>query len=540
MPDTLSSTLTTGLRTEEQTERGPYGFRVSWINWDSGFRHSGLRIGDLILGVANLDYSPPEKGQARAVGQPMEDQHLRSLDFRHEDGGELVFRIKRGTERLEIKGQVRFERSYTDAQGRRSMSPEGPDRIARDGFDSVWSSWYENIVPRMRGILDGGWRTRSLYTRVQLPMILAEQARIDYLTKNHAGAFATAMREDWERTVESLRGRRYELTDEDVAWKRLGEERVAEISALGAKAREAMLAKLKPETIEPFPTIDPIRGDRASVAGKVVVLPNITKREWVAEGGRIWFSFGDARRGHYFMSLRSPAAGRMFDAQYRYQLAVSPRVPEGHLIIGRISSDPAMLVVNDKAITGLQIEPLAATVGDRFFVDLTSPNEQGESFYIGEEALMRVEPVVVPDTASPAEVIAAYYRCLQTGMQQASEKLFTSWHAARDTTRPRYDPGWGAPSHRLMQQFNDGRRRMLEKVEAVRVVGTGEVEVIVKGDEFPGATLIEEVDVEVDHIGLFDGEHRAFCDGFLCRVWWLQRREKGPWRIAHVANTLGA
>ena len=47
-----------------------------------------------------------------------------------------------------------------------------------------------------------------------------------------------------------------------------------------------------------------------------------------------------------------------------------------------------------------------------------------------------------------------------------------------------------------------------------------------------GAPVLEEVTAEVDHIGLFDGEHRSFAGILVNRRWALQRIGQGPWRIA--------
>lgn len=44
--------------------------------------------------------------------------------------------------------------------------------------------------------------------------------------------------------------------------------------------------------------------------------------------------------------------------------------------------------------------------------------------------------------------------------------------------------------------------------------------------------MIEQVLVEVDHVGKFDGKYHAFTDINVHRVWLLQRRDGGPWRIA--------
>ncbi len=46
----------TGLRTDEELESEPYGFRVTWIDWDSPFRGTDLRIGDLVVAVDGEPY----------------------------------------------------------------------------------------------------------------------------------------------------------------------------------------------------------------------------------------------------------------------------------------------------------------------------------------------------------------------------------------------------------------------------------------------------------------------------------------------------
>jgi hypothetical protein len=51
MPEKLLDTLHTGLVTSEELEAKPYGFRVTWIKWDSGFRGTDLQIGDRIVGM---------------------------------------------------------------------------------------------------------------------------------------------------------------------------------------------------------------------------------------------------------------------------------------------------------------------------------------------------------------------------------------------------------------------------------------------------------------------------------------------------------
>ena len=41
---------------------------VTWIPWDSGFRGSGLKVGDLIIGHADIRYTPETVEQNNRVG----------------------------------------------------------------------------------------------------------------------------------------------------------------------------------------------------------------------------------------------------------------------------------------------------------------------------------------------------------------------------------------------------------------------------------------------------------------------------------------
>jgi hypothetical protein len=75
-------------------------------------------------------------------------------------------------------------------------------------------------------------------------------------------------------------------------------------------------------------------------------------------------------------------------------------------------------------------------------------------------------------------------------------------------------------------------RRLLEdRVFDVRVVAVEEARVVIEPTAFAGAPKIEQAVVEVDHVGLFDGQYRPFMDVNVHRVWPMQRRDGGPWRV---------
>jgi hypothetical protein len=53
----LGDDVTAGIQTHAEFDVRPFGYRVTWINWDSYFRDSDLRLGDRILGVGDERYT---------------------------------------------------------------------------------------------------------------------------------------------------------------------------------------------------------------------------------------------------------------------------------------------------------------------------------------------------------------------------------------------------------------------------------------------------------------------------------------------------
>jgi hypothetical protein len=86
--------------------------------------------------------------------------------------------------------------------------------------------------------------------------------------------------------------------------------------------------------------------------------------------------------------------------------------------------------------------------------------------------------------------------------------------------------------HPTDDDFERSRANFSRRVWDARVAWVGEPRVITRGDEFPGASRVEEVEAEIEHIGQFDGEYRGFLDVNVHRWWTLQRIDNGPWRIA--------
>ena len=65
--------ITAGIQTRAEHDIRPFGYRVTWINWDSYFRDSDLRLGDRILGVNGERYRPETHNLGYAIGNHAEN-----------------------------------------------------------------------------------------------------------------------------------------------------------------------------------------------------------------------------------------------------------------------------------------------------------------------------------------------------------------------------------------------------------------------------------------------------------------------------------
>src|SRR6266542_3088495 len=90
MPEHLLDSIVSGVVTNEELDTEPYGFRVGWIRWFSGFRDTDLRISDLVIGLDGVAYDREKRKEFRhkAFGSYSEDQHWAQVGAR--DGRRLV------------------------------------------------------------------------------------------------------------------------------------------------------------------------------------------------------------------------------------------------------------------------------------------------------------------------------------------------------------------------------------------------------------------------------------------------------------------
>lgn len=538
------SYLTTGVHATPVYEHAPCGYEIDWIFWDSGFRFVGLRVGDRVVGINGTNFvCPPQVSET--VSQETQTQEVRkfvqyglgSLNETQiwksqglKDGSSVALNILRrsinGDEKLEIRGTLRYERLYFSASGAPMFGLTEPAKYERDGFNKPWAIWYEDFQRFLYRPLHDGWAER-MDSRRLLAELLEDQPRMDLLTKKYSGAFSKAVREDFELARKILEGEVYTLSKEDIDYRRLGEQRAQQVTVASQNAWSAMLKTLESQTIAAFPSVNPLE-NREKVVGKVVVLPPIGQNDWVNEAGRCYLASGDRSQGHYFVDCNTPTMDRMFDAQFRYQRSVKPKLKENYAVIGRILDAPKMLVIDDQTSIGLMLEPLGVMIGDEVFIDL-QVNKNKLSPFAGEDSLTSANLNLPPDNASPRQVIETMIQAVKWGDQKLWKSLFAESKVWVENGRIGVSPQ--ESSNRFEDYWVRSRRLILDNVFDVRVALVSTPLVLVTPQMIKSAPTVEKIRVEIRHIGSFDGVYRSFVNSTVHPEWFLQRVNNGPWRI---------
>jgi len=530
----LGDTISSRIKTDKQF--GLFvqdGYRVTWIEWDSAFRDTDLQIGDVIIALDGEAYRDVPDGNVSgsAIGQYGEEYAWTQAGAR--DGQAITLTVVRDGQQREISGELRAHRFYYTTDGKQALAPGGPVRLASDGFSGSWASWYETLVKKQSFILDSGWERTSFNNARELKEHLGHQERIDYLTKNHTGTFAETVKADWERVRENLRGRRFELTEDDLAYRQLGQERARAAAAAAETAWQKMLEELAPESRDTFPTPHP--DQRADAVDKIVVLPWVTPREMTNDLGKTFAVVGSNRDGFYFIDLNSEAAYRFYTVYYRFRGLVNPNVAERCHFVGRILDDPRIITYRGQAVMGLMVDIVAARAGSgegEMFVDL-----RGESTdeFAGEAELRTLRTVELSEDQSPQQVMQTMVSAIQQADQDTWRRVFANWRAwARSNGQAYLNRAYNLPDHVFGSSWERARRLMLGDVYDVRVDRVTPIRTLGEANPETGAPRIQEVTVYLDHIGLVDGEYRAFSNVNVHRKWILQRLGDGPWRVTDV------
>ena len=129
-------------------------------------------------------------------------------------------------------------------------------------------------------------------------------------------------------------------------------------------------------------------------------------------------------------------------------------------------------------------------------------------------------------------MLTAFFGYLKLGEEHEWRALFADWEAASDEGRPWFFAQRPPDDAFLSAEWVRARRLVASKIFDLRPVRTGAVRQLFAPDPELLVPAVDQVEVEVDAIGLFDGEYRAFADADVRRIWRLQRIDGGPWRIA--------
>jgi hypothetical protein len=530
MGEQVLDSILAGIVTDEEVDSEPYGFRVEWIHWWSGFRGTDLRPGDLVLAVDGRPYDKAQRSSEapKAIGGYAESQRWAEVGAK--DGQPVTLTVLRGRERKDIVGKVVAERFWVDANGQRTLGPGGPITNANDGFDGSWAGWLErNVEDTGSRVLNRGWRRGTVPdNRQMLASFLPDKDRVDFLVKTYPGPFAEQTQADFEAIRDGLLGRRYELTEADLAWRSGGKQTATEAGARGSAARDSFVSNLGKDVIAAFPAVDAMRGDRATVAGKIVALPPLSDTDWTTDVVSQWMVAGNSIDGFYLVQADSPAMRKAFDAMWRYKKQVDAGLQETHEVVGRIGANPRMVVKDGVAITGLEIEPMADLIGGAAFVDLTAAQPQ----FAGEAALASAGSLELGADASPEQAASVFIEALKQGNEDFWLSLLAPWDASRPDNAPSYSENGGpAGSNYLSMEWVRSRDQLAKTIADIRVVAVDEVQPLVKAGEIAGVPAIDGTTVELEHVAMFDGEYRAFRNIDVHRVRRLARKQGEPWRF---------
>ena len=189
----VTDTITAGIQTTVEQTAAPFGYRVSWIQWDSHFRDSALEIGDRIVGIDDQRYEKAHYQQHHAIGDYRESAYWEQQGAK--DGQAIELIVIRGDEERRVAGAP--SRRTTVSGQRRSSTPWATevrlrnivekDENGRRLFSTSWANWYEQMTNGRQGsfpyVLDGGWERAGFNNRKMLKALLDEQPRIDYAQK---------------------------------------------------------------------------------------------------------------------------------------------------------------------------------------------------------------------------------------------------------------------------------------------------------------------------------------------------------------------
>jgi hypothetical protein len=539
------------IETSTHNEPGSAARFVTWIPWDSGFRGSGLKVSDLIVGHADVRYSAETAEKRLGVGDAYFSRWFDAQKFKPDDP--LTLTVLRNDKEIEITGKIGGSRTYKDAGGKRTLGEGGPIEYEKDGFDYDWGSWYRQFVDMAKTALAGwdyfsGTNTKNLLERIQP---FAE--RVAFFEKKYPGALAKAMREDYEAMKVTVAGEPRPLTEADTAYRALGEARAAQATAAADAAFQSFLAEVDGVLLKDFPSApNPFTQDVRPLIGKTVRLPEVGRQQLLFETRRSWYWSGSGGGG-YLLDRHSDGMKRLFAATNDYTEKVDPYFREFKVVfVGVVQPEPTLVsdAFRGITVTGLKVDPLAALIsnasesGRRFFVDLR-PGEMAEPFAGAAALSAGIRRPRLKDDAGPGDVLLTAIEALKMGDIETWRACYATWMVRgwyeKDKSYLYVDRTWEVMSgNSSISTWDGARKRLMDDVYGVEVARVGPVRTVfdaaaqpadrrTAGDGAP--RTVREVRILVNHIGKVDGAFRTFAGFMLHRTWELQRLDEGPWRI---------
>jgi hypothetical protein len=535
------------VQTEAIPDDPEFARRVRWIEWDSGWRGSGLRVGDRIVGDQGESYTAETDKHGAALGAYGEVQ--RWEQFGLAAGDAVVVTVERAGQRATLTGQLVETQTYRNADGKLLLGEGGPVRYDRDGFDYDWQAWYNQFQDLAKSVLAGWDYTLAYDTGKLRDQIEPFRVRVEFLEKTYPGAFAHAAREDFDAMLAMVAGEPRELHQADLLYRELGEQRAAQVALAADAAYRAMLVELTGKTVpEPFPAPDPFAEDIRDWVGKIVRLPEIGDRELVLEVKRSWYRVGGSR-GLYLIDRQAESMQALYAGLSKYIEQVHPGLRQRRLaFIGEVEPTPALVSdVRGRTEVGLRARPTGTLVTDadeparRVFVDLR-PEAAGREPFAGADGLASLGRPALDPSAGPGDALRTFFEYLKLSDFEAWKACFATWKVREwfqaDSSYLYVDLDWNTVDDRdAMSQWDRGRQHVLDDVYAVEVAQVGPVKVVYDAAQQPAAATgagpqrVEEVRVRINHIGSIDGDYRTFARYDLHRTWTLQRLDAGPWRV---------
>ncbi len=530
--------LSCGVSTALKQINGKSVLHIGWIDWDSGFRGTALRVGDDILAIDG-EQIPEDVDIATAkhlVGQDGEPANWVAKGAN--SGREATLTIRRkcypgvGWTTLDVVGKILAERTFLDSEGRRLIGEGGPPRLANDGFPDSWSSWCERRKYVWERQLDGMIWDNHGDNRMALADHVADQDRIAFLGETYPGPFAEAVTKDWEAVRELLEGRRYEVDRAELLFRDDEKKIVAAATAAAKQGWADFCSEREQEIIEIPENLTIGDSDFGSVAGKFLLLPLSAPEQWITDVGLSLVTW--RVRGHWVVAkLESDSFSRAWRAQIRFRHNVAPELNDAVAVVGRISGQPRLIHPTgaDVAVPALEVEPVAVLIGDdaiAMFADLTTA--ESEVSFAGEAEVRPLPVPVLPANAEPAQVMETLFDALHARNDKAWYSLFADWQLLDEGGETYFYPYWPYAEMRKDHDWIKSRRTVLEDTAALRVVWTDEpVDITPVGSG--GLPKIRRIRIEIDHVGEFGGEYRAYNSVEVNRHWMLGQIDGGPWRI---------